>query len=155
VLSAANPAETGATLAELIVMSIARITSLSLSLAIATGLAACASGSRDTPSSTQGSGRVTLNAAQTQAIEGGVRQMVEREDNVIISSVTASRQATRPGLQVCGFVATPDAGGKRGKDLPFYIELLETDGKPVAERGQVGSDPSRLSKVNFMCRLNG
>lgn len=81
--------------------------------------------------------------------------MVERQDNVNISSITASRQPARPGLQVCGFVATPDAGGKRGKDFPFYIELLETDGKPVAERGQVGSDPSRLSKVNFMCRLNG
>jgi len=92
---------------------------------------------------------------QTQAIEGGVKQMVERQDGVKISAVTATRVAQKPGLQICGFVATADAGGKQGKDLPFYIELLEANGKPVAERGQVGGDPARLSKVNFMCRLNG
>ncbi len=80
--------------------------------------------------------------------------MVERQDGVTISAVTATRTAEKPGLQVCGYVATPAANGKPGNDLPFYIELLEKDGQPVADRGQVGSDPSRLSKVTFMCRHN-
>lgn len=123
-------------------------------LALLAGLAACSSGARDTSPAIQNAQRMTLTTAQTQVVEGGVKQMVERQDGVSISAVTATKVAQKPGLQVCGYVATPDANGKRGKDLPFYIELLESNGTPVAERGQVGSDPSRLSKVNFMCRLN-
>lgn len=141
-------------LAELSAMTLQRTLLVFLALSAISGFAGCASGGRDTPSTAQATGRVALNAAQTQAIEGGVRQMAERQDGVRVSAVTATRQTGKPGLQVCGYVATPDATGKRGKDLPFYIELLDTDGKPVAERGQVGSDPSRLSKVNFMCRHN-
>lgn len=122
--------------------------------AVLAGLAACASGERNTGAALEGAQRIPLTPEQTRVIEGGVKQMVEQQDGVSISAVTATRVAQKPGLQVCGYVATKDAAGKRGKDLPFYIELLESSGTPVAERGQVGSDPSRLSKVNFMCRLN-
>lgn len=124
------------------------------SMAALAGLSACASGDRPSAAVQNGVQRVALTAAQNAVIEGGVKQMVERQDGVTISAVTATRAADKPGLQVCGYVATPAANGKPGKDLLFYIELLEKDGQPVAERGQVGSDSSRLSKVTFMCRNN-
>ena len=71
-----------------------------------------------------------------------------------LSSVIATRLPKKPGIHVCGFVSRPQADGKPGPDQRFYVELREVNGKPVTERGQVGSDPSRLSKVNFVCRYN-
>jgi hypothetical protein len=56
------------------------------------------------------------------------------------------------GVQVCGHVRYRHEGGAHGAMLPFYLDLREAGGKPVAERGQVGSTASALAKVNFMCR---
>lgn len=153
-LPAAQPAQTRATAAELTTMPSQRFIASLFTFAVLAVLTACTSGERSTDATLEGAQRIPLTPEQTRVIEGGVKQMVERQDGVSISAVTATRVAQKTGLQVCGYVATNDAAGKRGPDLPFYIELLESSGAPVAERGQVGSDPSRLSKVNFMCRLN-
>ena len=136
-----------------------RIASIILSTALAVTLVACASGNRagapERGTIREGVQKVSLTPQQAQAVRNGVKQMVEAKGDVKISAVTATQKPEKPGIHVCGFVAEPGSGGKQGEDKPFYIELREADGKPVAERGQVGNDPSRLSKVRFMCRLNG
>ena len=116
-------------------------------------LAACAGGNRPAPDEAQGVQRMTLTPAQSRLVESGVRQMVESQ-TARLSAVTATRLADKPGVHVCGFVSKTLADGKPGPDQPFYVELRDVDGKPATERGQVGSDPSRLSKVNFVCRHN-
>ncbi len=116
-------------------------------------LVACAGGNRPAPEAASSGQRLNLTPAQSQLIDSGVKQMVESQD-ARLSAVTATRHPGKPGVHVCGFVSKKNASGKDGPDLPFYIELREADGKPVAERGQVGSDPSKLSKVNFVCRHN-
>ncbi|MEM8744013.1 MAG: hypothetical protein AAGF14_05185 [Pseudomonadota bacterium] len=122
-------------------------------LLVASVLSACAGGTRPAPDAKPGVERVTLTPAQNQLVESGVRQMVE-SPSAKLSAVTATRLPKKPGVHVCGFVSKPGPGGKPGTDQRFYVELREADGKPVTERGQVGSTPSKLSKVNFVCRYN-
>lgn len=136
-----------------------RIALILLAPILAVTLASCASGNRSGTAAREtvrdGLQKVSLTPQQTQALRDGLKQMVEAKGDVKVSAVTATRQPEKPGVHVCGFVAKPGAGDNRGEDMPFYVELREADGKPVAERGQVGNDPSRLSKVRYMCRLNG
>ena len=122
-------------------------------VAVALSLASCAGGNRPAPDEAQGVQRVTLTPAQSRLVESGVRQMVESR-TARLSAVTATRLPDKPGVHVCGFVSKNQPDGKSGPDQPFYVELRDVDGKPATERGQVGSDPSRLSKVNFVCRHN-
>lgn len=118
-------------------------------------LGACASGgNRPAGNGHAGVTRVALTQAQNQVIEAGVRQMVENA-GARLKAVTATRIASLPGIHVCGYVMSKDAGGKDGPDVPFYVELREAEGKPVAERGQVATDPSKRSKIKFVCRRNG
>lgn len=123
-----------------------------LALVLLTG---CASGSRPDATGQPGLRRITLTRAQSEAVTDGVKQMVANPQTAQLSAVTATARADTPAVHVCGYVKTKDAGGKDGPDLPFYVELLATGGKPVAERGQVGDEPSKRSKVTFMCRHNG
>ncbi len=154
-LSAALAAEIRAEIAELTLMThrpqIAILTLAAMTLA----LGGCAGGgNRAGPASQVGVARVALTQAQNKVVEDGVRQMVENA-GAQLKAVTATRNASLPGVHVCGYVMSKDAGGKDGPDLPFYVELREVEGKPVAERGQVGTDPSKLSKIKFVCRHNG
>lgn len=136
------------------VCSLPFVSRLVLTATMLTMLSACASGNRPAPSAASGVSRVTLTAAQSKLVEDGVKQMVENP-GAQLSAITATSIAQQPGVHVCGYVKTKDAAGKEGPDLPFYVELREANGKPVTERGQVGSDPSKTSKINFVCRRNG
>lgn len=127
---------------------------VTLAAAMLPALLGCASSNRPGPGIASGVQRVTLTPAQAELIDSGVKQMVESQ-NAQLSAVTATRLPDKAGVHVCGFVSKKQSNGKDGPNLPFYIELREADGKPVTERGQVGSDPSKLSKVNFVCRRNG
>ncbi len=134
-----------------------KFTGLLTAAAMALLVSACASGgNRSSATATQHIGvtRVTLTQAQNQVIEEGVRQMVENT-GAQLKAITATRIAEQPGVHVCGYVTKKGANGKDGPDVPFYVELREAEGKPVAERGQVGTDPSKLSKIKFVCRRNG
>lgn len=111
----------------------------------------CATGNRPASSEYPGVSPVALTSAQSQLVEDGVKQMVENQ-GAQLSAVSAITIAQQPGVHVCGYVKTRDAAGKEGPDLLFYVELREVDGKPVTERGQVGSDPSKISKIKFVCR---
>ncbi len=126
---------------------------LAAAIAATLSLAACAGGNRPAPGAEAGVQRVALTPAQSQLVENGVKQMVESQ-TAGLSAVTATRLPGKPGIHVCGFVSKSLPDGKSGPDQPFYVELREVDGKPETERGQVGSDPSKLSKVNFVCRHN-
>ena len=121
----------------------------------AASLTGCASGGRPAPTQGAGVQRITLTSAQSEAVRTGVRQMVASPDTARLSAVTAITKEGAPAVQVCGYVTTKDGSGKDGPDLPFYVELLEKDGKPDAARGQVGDAPAERSKVKFMCRNNG
>lgn len=125
-----------------------RVVALGLSALVS----ACASGNRSSNPTPDGVQRVTLTPAQTQVMESGVRTMVEHDSGVTIGSVAATRRPGSSSLHVCGFVTPPAADGKPAATMPFYIQIQDKDGKPAAERGQVGSDPTRLGKVNYMCR---
>lgn len=127
---------------------------LVLTATMLTMLSACASGNRPAPIAETGVSRVTLTAAQSKLVEDGVKQMVENP-GAQLSAISATSIARQPGVHVCGYVKTKGAAGKEGPDLPFYVELREANGKPVTERGQVGSDASKTSKINFVCRRNG
>lgn len=75
--------------------------------------------------------------------------MMEDANAAPAGPVVAMAFEGEPGAHVCGHV-------KKGSEIyPWYIVLREQDGKPAAERGQVGNDPSRRSKVTFMCRRHG
>lgn len=110
-------------------------------------------GSRPATNPQTGVTRIALNEAQNKVVEDGVRQMVANA-GARLKAVTSTRIPEQPGIHVCGYVMSKDANGKDGPDLPFYVELREAEGKSVAERGQVGTDPSKLSKIKFVCRRN-
>lgn len=117
-------------------------------------LIGCAGGnSRPEPGLAAGAQKITLTPEQALLVDSGVKQMAGSQ-HAQLSAVTAIRLANKPGIHVCGFVSKKQPNGKDGPNLPFYVELREPGGKPVTERGQVGSDPSKLSKVNFVCRHN-
>lgn len=131
------------------------LTGILTAAAIALLLCACASGgNRPVASMQTGVTRVALTQAQNKIIEDGVRQMVQ-DKGAQLKAVTSTRIPEQPGVHVCGYVMSKNANGKDGPDVPFYVELREAEGKPVAERGQVGTDPSKLSKIRFVCRRNG
>ena len=154
-LSTAFAAQAGAGIAELIPVTLPPLSGIVTAAAMALLITACASGgNRPAASGHAGVTRVVLTHAQSQVVDAGVRQMVENT-SAQLKAVTATRIASLPGIHVCGYVMTKDANGKDGPDVPFYVELREAEGKPVAERGQVGTDPSKLSKIKFVCRRNG
>lgn len=94
----------------------------------------------------------TLSAAQLQTIERGVKTMITNPESAKFTRVKGMTVTGKPGVQVCGHVTYKGEDGKAGQPQPYYLELGEKAGAPVAERGQVGSTPPALSKVNFMCR---
>ncbi len=152
-LSAALAVEIRASAAEL--TSMTRHPHIVILTVAALALGGCAGGGNHAgPASQEGIARVALSPAQNKVVEDGVRKMVENAA-AQLKAVTATRIAAQPGVHVCGYVMSKDASGKEGPDLPFYVELREAEGKPVAERGQVGTDPSKLSKIKFVCRKNG
>jgi hypothetical protein len=154
-LSAALAAEIRAPAAELTSMTRRPQTAILTVAAMVLVLGGCTGGgNRPASTSQEGVARVALTQAQNKVVEDGVRKMVENSD-AQLKAVTATRNASLPGVHVCGYVMSKDAGGKDGPDLPFYVELREAEGKPVAERGQVGTDPSKRSKIKFVCRQNG
>ena len=95
---------------------------------------------------------VTLSAEQVEALRAGVKQMIDNPDTASFARVTALSFAGDPGVHVCGHVRFRAAGGQEADATPYYVELREVDGKPVAERGQVGITQRTLAQVNFMCR---
>jgi hypothetical protein len=113
------------------------------------GLTACARSSSPSSAEFTGTRPVALSDAQRQVVDAGVREMMQNAQQVGLKSVTAIKVEDLPGVHVCGHVTSG------GRDLPFYIELREASGAPVAERGQVGTDASNFSKVKFMCRRHG
>jgi hypothetical protein len=113
------------------------------------GLTACARSSSPSSAEFTGTRPVALSDAQRQVVDAGVREMMQNAQQVGLKSVTAIKVEDLPGVHVCGHVTSG------GRDLPFYIELREASGAPVAERGQVGTDASNFSKVKFKCRRHG
>jgi hypothetical protein len=154
-LSTARASQAGAKITELTPMRCNSQHAILIVALTALFLAGCASGG-SRPTSTQHAGvtRVSLSQAQNKIVVDGVRQMVANS-GAQLKAITATRVSEQPGVHVCGYVVAKDANGKDGQDVPFYVELRLVEGKPVAERGQVASDPSKLAKIKFVCRKNG
>lgn len=153
-LSTARASQACAKIAELTAMRCNSQQSVWVVALMALFLTGCASGgSRPTSTEHAGVTRVSLSQAQNKIVVDGVRQMVANS-GAQLKAITATRKGEQPGVHVCGYVVAKGANGKDGQDVPFYVELREAEGKPVAERGQVASDPSKLSKINFVCRKN-
>ena len=94
--------------------------------------------------------KVALSGPQMAVVESSVQSMLQDQSTASFSGVNAIFVDTLAAIQVCGTV-TPTAQ----RPLPFYLELIDKDGKSEAKRGQIGSTPSKLAKVRFMCRRNG
>lgn len=97
---------------------------------------------------------IDLNKAQLNAVQSATRQIIPNPDSAKFSSAKAINLAGEQSLHVCGHVRFRQ-NGSYGKDLPYYMELKDGSSKPEVKRGQVGDNPSRLSKVRFMCRRHG
>ncbi len=120
-------------------------------------VAGCAgnAGKRPAPGQTGEAQPVALTSAQLLAIQGGVKQMISSPDSARFSAATAVTLPGQPGVHVCGHVQLRDGTGNYGADLPYYLELRDKEGQPAAERGQVGTDAAKRSKITFMCRHHG
>lgn len=129
-------------------------TRLSAVLAIVFAVGACQTGGT-TKSTRDGVRHLTLTNEQIAAVQGGVRQIVSHPETAQFSNTTAISASGDPGIHVCGYVKTTGQAGSNGESVPFYLELRERGGKPVPERGQVGFDSAKRSKVTFMCRRHG
>lgn len=117
-------------------------------------IAGCAGspGNRPGPGETAHARPVALTGAQLQAIQGGVKQMIANPGSARFSAATAVTLPGQPGVHVCGHVRHKNGTKSSGADLPYYLELRDKDGKPTPERGQVGTDDAKRSKITFMCR---
>ena len=100
------------------------------------------------------SATIKLSSEQVNVVTEGVKQIVANPQSVEISSTTAVALAGKPGIHVCGYL-THEAAGGRTPELPFYIEVRDEAGKPVAHRGQVGLDDAKRASVKFVCRHTG
>ena len=98
---------------------------------------------------------LTLSSEQVEAVHGGVKQIVSQPETAQFTKPTAISAVGEPGIHVCGYVKVAAGGLSKGDDLPYYLELRQRGGKPVPERGQVGYDTAKRSKVSFMCRRHG
>lgn len=122
---------------------------LLLTALLCAALGGCGSGAPSAQMADGGARTIGLSAAQSAVVEAGIREMTGDPGAAPSGPVVAMAFDGEPGTHVCGHVK------KGGETLPWYLELREQDGKPVAERGQVGSDQSKRSKVSFMCRRHG
>lgn len=124
-------------------------------LAIVAAVSACSTNTNAptiSDSSNQEPETVKLSKEQVVATQSGVRRMIPNPDSASFFSATARKAKEGPGLDVCGHVRYLDNVSKKRVEQPYYVELRETNGQPNAERGQVGGDPAKLSKVQFLCR---
>lgn len=122
---------------------------------IMTLVAGCQTGGNVQSTASANVKHLTLTNEQVAAVQGGVKQIVSNPQTAQFSNTTAISAAGEPGIHVCGYVKVAGEAGNSADALPFYLELRERGGKPIPERGQVGNDTSKRSKVNFMCRRNG
>lgn len=113
-------------------------------------LAGCAAGTVAPPLTTGAVGGARLSAPQVAAVTDAARQMTG-DPAATAHGLRVRANADGPGVHVCGYVNS--AAG--GPDTPLFVELLDTDGKIAAARGQTGSTPANLAKVRFMCRRHG
>ncbi len=118
----------------------------------------CGSHAGSVPSGLSGKHAIALTPQQHEIVDQGVGEMMDR---VMPGSSREMRLrgihafVLKPGgpVQVCGDV-TPGSGsvGELRKTFPWYLELENRNGVPVARRGQVGSDKLKRAKVLFLCR---
>lgn len=98
---------------------------------------------------------IELSAEQTSLYQKGLKEILPVNRPAKFNAVKTIKFSNQPGLHICGFVAFKPASGEP-IEQPFYVELREQqeDGvkKNVIHRGQIGSDPAKLSKVKFVCR---
>ena len=96
-----------------------------------------------------------LTADQTSLYQKGLKEILPTTGPVNFNAVNTIKFSNQPGLHICGFVAFKATSGEQ-TEQPFYVELrIEQDdgaSKTIIHRGQIGSDPAKLSKVNFVCR---
>ena len=120
-------------------------------------IAGCAGkeGNRPASANIEKAQPVTLTSAQLEAIQGGVKQMIANPGSARFSAATAVTLPGQPGVHVCGHVKVKGGSEGGSGDLPYYLELRDKEGQPAAERGQVGTDEAKRSKITFMCRHHG
>jgi hypothetical protein len=123
--------------------------------ALAVLLAGCTNATPPLMGILSAAGGVALKPAQTAAVEDGVRRMVPNPETAKFSAPVARMGKEDATVDVCGHVGYLDPATAKTVEQPYYVELRETNGRPAAERGQVGGDPAKLAKVRFMCRKHG
>lgn len=96
-----------------------------------------------------------LTPGQIHLYQQGLAEIIPSQQSAKFNAVKSMKFSNQPGLHICGYAAFKTATGQQS-ELPFYVELRQqiTEGtsKDIIHRGQLGTDPSKLSKVNFVCR---
>ena len=128
-----------------------------LALVLCLLLAGCGSASNPPDAGLSGVDRIALSGDQHKTISDGVREMVAKISDgggasAKISGFSAFTLQENDGVHVCGDVSYRTGPGKPVGSAPWYLELENSGGTPVAKRGQVGSDELKKAKVSFMCR---
>ncbi len=119
---------------------------------LVTGLAACTGNQTPSVIAASPPGVVALTSEQRAAVEAGVRRTIPNPQTGAFLGAAGRKGTEGSAIDVCGHVRYLDPATAKIVEQPYYVELRTTNGLPVAERGQVGGDPSKLAKVNFMCR---
>lgn len=96
----------------------------------------------------------SLDANEVQLYRDGLKQIIVNPQTAKFLGVKALKFSIKDGVHVCGYVNHSNSEGLV-KDVPFYVELRRDAGVSVVHRGQIGSDPAKLSKVKFVCRYHG
>ena len=125
---------------------------LVLAALVSLGLVACSNNQLGALGTSSKPGSITLTTSQREATRAGVRRMVPNPETATFTGETARQGKPGEGLHVCGHVSYKDPVASKPVEQPFYVELRESNGRPNAERGQVGGDPAKLAKVRFLCR---
>lgn len=96
--------------------------------------------------------KISLSKEQVHMIQEAVKKVISYPNIAQFEEITAVSFAQKPGIHICGSVAYTI--GSKNESLPFYVELRKDGTNDIIHRGQVGTDKSKSSKVNFVCRYH-
>lgn len=95
-----------------------------------------------------------LTPNQAKMVRESVRKVIPNSFAADFKEIKAVRFSEKEGLHVCGYIEYSQASQQNEKTIPFYVELRNAQQQDVVHRGQVGTDRSKTSKINFVCRFH-
>ncbi|MEM7619318.1 MAG: hypothetical protein AAF228_02480 [Pseudomonadota bacterium] len=98
--------------------------------------------------------QVTLTSTQVKLVHDSVKQVLPDLKKADFPDMKAVSYDKRPGIHVCGSVQYSNTVNQNNKTLPYYVELRKEPHRHIIYRGQLGTEPSKSSKIEFVCRYH-